>query len=340
MPDPRSLSAVKPPAPVPPFVNGTMPRRIVVTGSAGFLGKATVACLASLPATELVAGIDLRPTVGPGPTTPVVSVVRDVRAPLGDVLEGYGAEAVVHLAYLLRTDRDQQRARSVNVNATESLLKACAAAGVKQVVYLSSTTVYGARAGSSRPFREDDPANPVRGFQYSEHKVEAERLLMRYADEHSDTAVSILRGCVIMAPGAGNFIARALGMKVLPAPAGANPDMQFLHLDDYLSAVAAALAQHARGIYNIAGEGTVPWRQVATIAGARLVPVPAPILSGVIALTWGLRVQSSSPACGLNLIRYPWLASTEKAKTELGWKPARSSLEALQTWAGGRRQVP
>jgi len=229
-----------------------LPARIAITGAAGLLGNADIARLAASRSVERIVAIDLRPTrVPPGSGDRVVSVIRDVREPVDDVLSEHGIEAVIHLAYLLRPSRDRAAARRVNVEATESLLRGCAAAGVRQIVYPSSTTVYGAHPGFARPFREDDPPNPVRGFQYSEDKVAAERLLAAYAGEHPEADVCVLRGCVIMAPGADNFIARALGKPLLPTSPGANPDMQFLHADDYSAAVEAALTARAEGIYNI-----------------------------------------------------------------------------------------
>lgn len=315
----------------------SLPRRIAVTGSAGFLGQAALHRLATLPSTELVAAIDLLPSVNEGGTQRVVSVIRDVREPLGDVLTGYGIEAVIHLAYMLKTGHSPDTAWPLNVGATESLLKSCAEAGVGQVVYLSSTTTYGAHSGFKRPFDEAAPVNPVKGFRYSEQKVEAEKLLFRFAEENPNCAVSVLRGCVVMAAGADNFIAQALGRRLLPAPVGANPEMQFLHVDDYVSAVEAALARRARGVYNIAGDGAVRWRDVAKASGARLLPVPGPLLTVAVGLAWGLRLQGQSPACGLNFIRHPWLASTDKIKAELGWTPRYSSREALQAWVDGRK---
>ncbi|MSQ08446.1 MAG: NAD-dependent epimerase/dehydratase family protein [Dehalococcoidia bacterium] len=314
-----------------------LPRRIAITGSAGFLGQAALRRLAALPSTELIAAIDLLPSVHGNGTQRVVSVMRDVREPLGDVLAGYGIEAVIHLAYLLKSSRDGAFAWQVNVGATESLLKACAAAGVRQVIYLSSTTTYGAHKGFVRPFGETTPVNPVKGFQYSEQKVAAEKLLFRFSEENPGCAVSVLRGCVVMAAGADNFIAQALGRRLLPAPLGFNPEMQFLHVDDYVSAVEAALASRARGVYNIAGDGTVRWRDVAKASGARLLPVPGPLLTGAVNMTWRARLQSQSPACGLDFIKHPWLASTDKAKAELGWRPLYSSRQALQAWVDGRK---
>ncbi len=81
-----------------------MPKRVLVTGSAGLLGKATMSQLTSNPDLEVAAGVDIRPTDGPaGETRRFVSVIRDVREPLDDLMAGFEPEAVVHLAFLLRT---------------------------------------------------------------------------------------------------------------------------------------------------------------------------------------------------------------------------------------------
>ena len=82
----------------------------------------------------------------------------------------------------------------------------------------------------------------------------------------------------------------------------------------------------------MAGAGAVRWRDIVAAAGGRLVPVPPPLLTAIIDLSWKLRLQNDSPACGLNFIRYPWLASTEKIERDLGWKARHTSKQALLSW--------
>ena len=315
-----------------------LPARIAVTGSAGYLGSATVAALCSRPEVELVAGIDIAPTeLRPRQTHRLISITHDIRTSLLDVLRDLDIQAVVHLAFLLRPTRDESLAADVNINATGRLLEDCEAAGVGQFIYLSSTTVYGAGPERKRPAVEDDPVNPVRGFQYSEHKAAAERLILDHSRRNPNMRACILRGCGTMAAGAENFVTQAFARRVLPVPAGADPEMQFLHLDDYTSIVETALTRRANGIFNIAGNGTLRWRDLVRTVGAMALPLPAPILKGLIGLTWSLGLQNSSKPAGLNFIRYPWLASTEKVRRELGWQPTHSSRDAFTDWAKSRR---
>ena len=214
-----------------------LPARIAVTGSAGYLGGATVSALCARPEVELVAGIDLAPTeLRPRQTRRLISITHDIRTSLLDVLRDLDIEAVVHLAFLLRPARDESLAADININATGRLLKDCEAAGVGQLIYLSSTTVYGAGPERNRPAVEEDPVNPVRGFQYSEHKAAAERLILDHSRRNPNMRACILRGCVTMAAGAENFITQAFARRVLPVPAGAEsgdavPAPGRLHVD-------------------------------------------------------------------------------------------------------------
>ncbi len=305
----------------------TPPRRILVTGAAGFLGAAVVRHVASLRDVDLVVGIDRIDPLEPGGEW----VRRDVRDGVGDLLERYGIEAVVHHAFLVQPTRDDRAAREVNVDATARLASEAAAAGVGRIVYPSSTTTYGAhpRAGFHT---EDGPQRPPPGFAYSEHKVEAEQIL-RSAARDGGPDVVILRSCVVLGPGADNFITSSLSLPIMPVVAGADPAMQFLHIDDYVTAVEAALSAPHPGTWNVAGSGTVSFRELAHLAGSRVVSVPEPILRRLVDITWRMRLQSRSDASGLVLARYPWLASIERIERDLGWVPRHSSRAAVEAWA-------
>lgn len=312
-------------------------RRVLITGAAGFLGEATLDRLTASDSSLLAVCVDRRQTEGPaGETRRFISLTHDVAEPLDGVLQDNSIDTVIHLAFDLQAQRNPKSAWRVNVDATRRLLDACASAGVQQFIYLSSATVYGAHSENSRPFTEEDPTNPVPGFTYSEHKVEAEQLVIGHGEANPDCAVSVLRGCVVMGPGANNFITRSLGLRFLPVPLGANPEMQFLHVDDYASAVETVFTQRSRGIFNIAGSGTVSWRDTVRIAGGTAIPAPTLLLKGAVGLAWKLGLQKRSTTAGLAFIRHPWLVSTRKIESELEWKPAHSSREALESWAQSR----
>jgi nucleoside-diphosphate-sugar epimerase len=304
----------------------TFPSRLLVTGAAGYLGGAVVDLALGFPETKLVIGLDVEQVERDDPR--FRPVVRDVRQSLDDVLD---VDGVFHAAFLLGATRDEALARSVNVTATERLLISCRSAGVGRVVYPSSTTVYGAHPGTGL-HGEGDPRRPIPGFRYAEHKVEVEDLLAT-----SKVPTVALRSCIVLGPGARNFITESLSMRVLPVPTGSNPAVQFLHVDDFTAAVRGAFgAQPTTGVFNVAGSGTIRWREAVRVAGSIPLPIPMPILAGATEASWRLRLQSRSPAAGLRMIRHPWLACTDRIERDLGWRARYGSAEALECWARNR----
>jgi UDP-glucose 4-epimerase len=73
-------------------------------------------------------------------------------------------EAVVHLAFVRHFRSDPLTRHSVNVEGTQHLLENCAEFGVKRVVVLSSSYVYGAQPDNPRYMHEDHPLNVSRTF--------------------------------------------------------------------------------------------------------------------------------------------------------------------------------
>ena len=112
--------------------------------------------------------------------------------------------------------------------------------------------------------------------------------------------------------------------------------MQFIHEDDLTSCLTQCILQDTPGLYNVAGDGTVRWSEMAAMLGRRLVSLPAWLLYPATDMAWMLRLQSDSPSIGLSFIRYPWAAGTDKIKAELGLELRYSSREAWEAYV--RRQ--
>src|SRR2546426_3840394 len=83
-----------------------------------------------------------------------------------------GADVVVHAAAALPIQASRGSIRSVNVGGTENVLRAAHEAGVRRVVFISSTAVYG--VPEKHPIEEDDPLVGV--GSYGESKIDAEGL--------------------------------------------------------------------------------------------------------------------------------------------------------------------
>ena len=66
--------------------------------------------------------------------------------------------------------------------------------------------------------------------------------------------------------------------------------MQFIHLDDLVEALERCLLEPVPGVFNVTGEGTVAYSEIARVAGRRPVPVPAPLLAFIAQAAWMLRL--------------------------------------------------
>ncbi len=310
-------------------------RRVAVTGASGYLGRLLVRRLAQCEGMERVLRIDVRPMPGELPRD-VAFVERDITTDITDILADNGIDAMAHLAFVIQPDRNAGRARRVNVDGASNVMSACAAVGVQNVLYMSSATVYGAHADNPTVLTEDFPLRPVPGFQYGEAKVEVEAILRQIERRHNNLNICILRACPVLGAEADNFVARNLASRVLVSVAGYDPPMQFLHEDDAAEIMTHCLLNGVEGTYNLGGRDCIRMSEMARIAGSRLVQVPAPLLYGATELSWRLGLQSSTPACGLDFIRYPWVVGGEKLKREHGLGARRSSEEAWKAFVSRR----
>ena len=313
------------------------PLRLAITGAAGYLGSRLIERLEECEAISYILATDIRtPKTSYGEGTDFERL--DVTEPFPSLLAQHDIDTVVHLAYVLNPGRRHEQARRVNVLGTDHLVESCRNSNVTHVIYLSSTSVYGAHPDNPEFLTEEHPVRPLPGFQYSEDKVDAERRLIEFAEHSSSASVTILRGCPVMGPRADNFIAKAFYKPVLPRVGDADPPMQFTHEDDLTDIIVKCLEAKSEGIYNVAGDGTIRWTQMAAIMGRRVLRLPPMAWRSLTSLAWNLGLQSDSPACGLDFIRYRWTASADKLKRDLGVSLTYTSSEAWESFATQSQQ--
>jgi UDP-glucose 4-epimerase len=324
--------------------------RIVVTGASGNVGTGVLRRLcAHVPEADVV-GLCRRP---PAPDPPFDRVrwhridltSRLARDELRRVFTG--ADAVVHLAWAIQPVRHEQVMQRINVGGTNVVLDAVVQAEVPHLVYASSLGAYA--AGGCRPVPEEWPATGQRSSAYSRHKVTVERTLDRFEKQHPDIVVARIRPTLVgqrdaaahlaalyfgpLVPAAVFRLLRAGVFPILPLPAGLC--LQLVHADDVGDAVVSILQRRAGGIYNLAAN-ELNLAQLATLVGARPLPIPNAVLRAAVTVLFYVRVLAVSPGWFDVATRTP-IMETERARTVLGWRPARSSehtaTELLDAWA-------
>ena len=172
----------------------------------------------------------------------------------------------------------------INVIGTLNLLAAAGASGasVRKVVVKSSTHVYGSAEKDPAWFREGDSrTGPVR-TRLERSLLEVETLVRDFADDNPHLDVTVLRFAHVLGTDIITPISHNLRRRVLPCIAGFDPLVQFVEEDDVVRALEFATAHRVPGVFNVAGEGKLPWSEVASIGGAHLLPLP-PVLPRLFA---------------------------------------------------------
>jgi UDP-glucose 4-epimerase len=163
----------------------------------------------------------------------------------------------------------------INVIGTMNLLAAAGAAGtsVRHIIVKSSTLVYGSAASDPNTFQEDTArTSPVKN-SVERALVEAEGLVRDFSEDNPGTKVTVLRFANVLGSHLTTPISRNLARPVCPSIFGFDPLLQFLEEDDVVRALLHVTRGGIPGLYNVAGDGRLPWSEVASICGTRLVPV-------------------------------------------------------------------
>jgi UDP-glucose 4-epimerase len=317
--------------------------RVVVIGATGNVGTATVRALADDPAvSEIIAVARRAPRV---PLPGARFVAADIRHdPLEPILRG--ADAVVHLAWLIQPGRDEAVTRSVNVQGTRRVVRAVLDASVPALIYASSVGAY-SPGPKDRAVDESWPTHGIPSSFYSRHKVAVERQLDEVEHEHPDLRLVRLRPGLIFQRPAATEIRRLFVGPLLPGwllhskLAPVSPDIprlrfQAVHSDDVGQAYRAAVVSDARGAFNIAADPVIGGPELAGLLDARPVPVPARLARGAAAASYALRLQPAEPGWLDMALGVPIL-DCGRARRELGWAPAVGALDALRELVDGLR---
>lgn len=298
-------------------MTSAMPATVAVTGAAGQLGTVVLRRLAVERGVRQLRSLDLRPPAVASPK--LVHARADVRDPeFARFLDG--CDALVHLAFVVAGAPPRAVFDEINVGGSRNVFEAAARVGIKQIVYTSSIAAYGVIPGHPSPIVEETPRVHQRDFAYASAKFEVEQFLDGFEPQHPDIAIARLRpGVVIGAPtvhGHGALLQRRI---VLDAGT-----MSLVWDEDVADAVALALRQRARGAFNVAAEPGAEPAELARACDLRLVRVPRTLVAAgaqLSSLLLKLGVPGVLDPAWLRVIGTPMVASSEKARRELGWKP-------------------
>jgi UDP-glucose 4-epimerase len=303
--------------------------RILVTGGAGFIGSHLVDRLVSegygvRVVDNLSSGRveNLRRHIDSNAIKFVIADLKDPQTALRSVED---VDVVFHFAANpeVRVSSIDPRVHfNENIVATFNLLEAMRRKGVKEIVFASSSSVYG--EPDSIPVGEDAPLRPV--SVYGASKASCESLIHAYTRLYGLRAV-VLRYANIVGPRmrhgvVWDFIVKLRGNPVKLEVLGDGSQVRsYMHVSDAVEATITAWTRGGGGyqIYNVASEDWIAVDEVADIVveamGLKEVrKIHKPVLHGV---GWPGDVKRIA-------------LKIDKLKS-IGFKPRMSSREAVRT---------
>lgn len=173
-------------------------------------------------------------------------------------VDGFRPDVVIHCAGYTAVDRaesEPEMARLLNVEGTRNVARACRERGALMVTFGTDYIFDGA---SSRPYREEDPANPL--SVYGKTKWAAEEALREAGGDHL-----LVRTQWLFGPAGKNFIRTILEkarrgetLRVASDQVGCPTFSR-----DLAGAVRNLLGARARGTVHFSSEGETNWFDLA-----------------------------------------------------------------------------
>ncbi|MDX6534477.1 MAG: UDP-glucose 4-epimerase [Gaiellales bacterium] len=319
--------------------------RVVVFGATGNVGMSLMDLLRQDPDVDELHGVARRPPVGGRNDDRVTWSAADIRRDdLVPIVRG--ADVVVHLAWAIQPSHDPESLYQTNVAGSRRVFDAVADARVPALVYASSVGTY-ARGPKNRAVDETWPATGIKTSFYSRHKAAVETMLNVFEWDLPAVRVVRLRPGLIFKrrSGAeqaslflGPLFPRALAdpRRIPVVPSHPRLRFQAVHTDDVADAYRRAIAGDVHGPFNVAADPVIDSRELARLLHARAVPVPAAAMRAAVRASWRLHLQPTPPGWVDMGLGVP-IMDCSRAGKRLGWRPERTSTEALLDVLGGIR---
>ncbi len=322
--------------------------RVVVTGGAGFIGRAIVDRLATR-GDEVVALVRDPGRAAHLQRDDVSLVISDLSSVAQLTAQTTGADAVVHAAGMYEIGIGKARCEQMwqaNVGATERVLDAAIATNVSRIVYVSTVGIFGDTHGKTvdETYRRDLGEGYLNC--YDETKYRAHEAAEQRASKGAP--IVIVQPSQVYGPNdhslASAQIEQAYAGK-LRYTALTNAGACWVHVDDLAAGIVAALDSGRVGeSYVLAGDCKRFKDAIATAARAggkkppRLV-VPTRLLRLMAPVNDRLGGLPGMPASMAEVIRggdgVTYWASHEKATRELGFSARSLEQGITDTWGRG-----
>ncbi len=316
----------------------TQQKVVAVTGSSGHIGAKLLEHLEETPGLGKLVAFDTRPLRAPVHNIAVFR--RDVAEPIHEDLIRQRATTLVHLAFAWRGGLKRREASAMseqNREMLEKVAKSCRDAGIRHLIYISSHSVYGARADNPIPLTEDSPLNPSIGFPYAQDHYRAEQTLLEFAQANPEIKLTIFRSCPALGAMTSMTSIGMLREFYFPGWVGLsdyNPPLQFVYDDDLARILCQVIKEELPGVFNVASNGVAFIRELSMALAPGRFQLPASLVYPLKRLTAGTTVAYSH-----FLDRWPVIMSTARLRQATGYRFRHTAQEAVAAFASYNDEV-
>src|SRR4029079_10802580 len=155
---------------------------------------------------------------------------------------------------------------------------------------------------------------------------EIENYFEGYSRRHPDVVCTMLRYQPSIGPGTDSQVTRYLSAPVVPTFLGFDPRLQFVHENDGLEALLAAIRNPVRGPVNVAGPGTIGLTRMVRLAGKVSVPLVGGLFDTVARPGRRVGMPRISPDFR-RLLRYGRAVDIARLVDDIGYTPRFSAAE-------------
>jgi len=265
-----------------------------------------------------------------------LSRTREARNLLFGVARELGVEVIIHTAMHRNARHKGGRVHAQNVETLRTLLDLAERhPTIRRLVFKSAGEVYQVQHDLPIMITENHPLNMNRGApQWVRDRVEAD-LSACTRMGLTRLEIAVLRCAEVLAPGAGSQLFDYLEAPLCFRPAGFDPMMNLLSLDDCVRGLElAARAFGVQGVFNIPGADTLPLTACIRSWGRFGMPMPAQTLSPLYRLRRSLLGHDFSYGMNRRRFHYCSVLDGTRAHDVLAYAP-RVRID----WPAGRDPV-
>jgi UDP-glucose 4-epimerase len=311
----------------------TVPKNVLVTGASMPIGERLVRFLLEDSRIGHVVAVSRDDPktlpIGPDDRLDVYQVDLSSSRRLHDLMFGpvreVGVDVVVHTAMYQSAYAEGSRVHRFNVEGVRSIIEFSERhPTIKRLVIRSSADVYQVQRDLPNLIAEDHPLNMAgHAPQWVRDRVEADvsactRMGMSRAD------ICVIRMAEVLAPGTGSQLFDYLQSPFCLRPAGYDPMINVLTIDDAATALQRALHSDSLGAFNVPGADTLPLSECIRKWGRVAIPVPGWLMNPVYRAR--RRLTGLDFRYGMNRRRfhYSGVLDGERARSVLGFVPSHA----------------